>query len=108
MKASFASRLEEEIPRNMTPTALEADNVEQAGRTPHFRRLEAEQNIQMLKKSLQMSGMKINSALYDSPMTVASADSENIHPNRNVKGNLLRFCFLLSFPLYVNFHLIIS
>lgn len=81
--ASFAPLLEQEIPNAMTPGSVDnGDNTEQAGRTPHFRKLEAEQNIIALKKSLQMSGIKINAALYDSPMSVLSTGSENVHPNK--------------------------
>lgn len=86
--ASFAPLLEQEIPNAMTPGSVDnGDNTEQAGRTPHFRKLEAEQNIIALKKNLQMSGMKINAALYDSPMSVLSTGSENVHPNK-LSGNV--------------------
>jgi hypothetical protein len=86
--ASFAPLLEQEIPTTMTPGSVDnADNTDQAGRTPHFRKLEAEQNMIALKKSLQMSGMKINAALYDSPMSMVSQGSENVHPNRLPAGN---------------------
>jgi hypothetical protein len=74
----------------MTPGSVDnADNTDQAGRTPHFRKLEAEQNMIALKKSLQMSGMKINAALYDSPMSMVSQGSENVHPNKLPAGNRL-------------------
>lgn len=81
--ASFAPLLEEEIPTSFSPGCVDnADNTEQAGRTPHIRRLEAERNINLLKNSLHMSGLKINAALYDSPMSIVSTGSENTHPNK--------------------------
>lgn len=80
--ASFAPLLEEEIPVNVSPGGVvNGDNTDQAGRTPHFKRLEAERNISLLKNSLHTSGMKINAALYDSPMSFVSTGSENVHPN---------------------------
>jgi hypothetical protein len=86
--ASFAPLLEEEIPLNASPSAVDnGDNTEQAGRTPHFKKLEVERNISLLKNSLQTSGMKINAALYDSPMSFVSTGSENMHPNV-IKGSV--------------------
>lgn len=99
--ASFAQKLEEEIPRTMDQSPCDAsistvEHLDRAGRTPHNKKIEAERNISLLKKSLQLSAKKPFPTYYDSPASVLTADlpkipqsesrDENVHPNATEKA----------------------